>query len=58
MGQQIFTTIRCDRQCAELDWVDNYSLVIEYDQNYTSSVVSAFFRKTGGGEAMILNFVQ
>ena len=39
--------------------------MIEHDQNYTSSVVSVLFHKTGGregaiiqGEVLILNFGQ
>lgn len=36
-----------------LEWVDNHFLVIEPDQNYTSSVVSVLFHKTGGGEGRL-----
>ena len=48
--QHIFTTIRCEDQFALLERVDNHLLVIEHDQNYTSFIVSALSRKTGGGE--------
>lgn len=54
MSQQIFTTIRHDRQFTVLKWIDNHLLVIEQDKNYTSSVVSILFHKKGGSLAALI----
>ena len=53
-SESAFTAIRCNGQYARLDYHDNHLLVIEKDQNYTSSDVSVLFHKTGGEEGALI----